>query len=74
MELNSVLEFSTWHPMSEFPLSIQSFWTIKIYKGTEVGFNYFLATTHTGNNSSSNIWFGTYGASSGDIVWKELQI
>lgn len=72
MELNSVIEFSTWTPMTNFPMSSSSFWTVKIYKGAEVGFNYFLVTAHTGDNSHSNIWFGTYGAINSDIVWKEL--
>ena len=73
MPYNSTIEFSTWKNFANLPETSDSFWVIRIFKGSDVGFNYFLVGNHNHINTIVNQWIGTYGSSSGDIVWRKIQ-
>lgn len=72
MKYNSEVTLSLWTPYSDFPNNEEGFWLIKIYKGEFVGYNYFDAVQHNMNNSIMCRWLGTYGDSTGKLVWKQL--
>ena len=73
MPYNSSIEFSTWRNFANLPSTGDSFWVVRIFKGEDVGFNYFLVGNHSHDNYIVNQWIGTYGSSSDDIVWRKIQ-
>lgn len=73
MAYSSSIEFDTWRNFTNLPDTGDSFWVVRIFKGQEVGFNYFLVGNHSHDNNVFNQWIGTYGSSSGDIVWHKIK-
>ena len=72
MSNNTVLEFSAWNPLKNFPDTYQSFWYVRIFRGADIGFATIWISNHAGDNSNSKHWIGTYGVVNDDVVWQAI--